>query len=54
MNNVFCNVLNVQIVLLTRYVACDNFTIADIAILASVTQLEAMDYRITAYKSVII
>jgi len=34
-----------------EYVACDNFTIADIAILASVTQLEAMDYRITAYKN---
>lgn len=34
-----------------EYVACDNFTIADIAILASITQLEAMDYKITAYKN---
>lgn len=31
------------------YVAGDTLTIADLSILASVTQLEGMDYRITSY-----
>jgi len=32
-----------------RYVAGDSLTIADFSVLASVTQLEGMEYRITAY-----
>ena len=31
------------------YVAVQHLTIADFSILASVTQLEGMEYRITAY-----
>ena len=31
------------------YVAAPHLTIADFSLLASVTQLEGMDYRITAY-----
>jgi len=33
----------------TSHVAANHLTIADFSILASVTQLEGMDYRITAY-----
>jgi len=33
----------------TRYCAGPHLTIADFSILASVTQLEGMDYKITAY-----
>ena len=34
-----------------RYVASeDDMTIADLSILASVTQLEAMDYKLSSYK----
>ena len=32
------------------YVAGDSLTIADFAILASTTQLEGMDYRLTGYR----
>jgi len=32
-----------------RYTAGENLTIADFSILASVTQLEGMDYKITSY-----
>ena len=34
------------------YVAADHLTIADFSLLASVTQLEGMEYKITAYRSV--
>jgi hypothetical protein len=36
----------------SSYCAGDQLTIADFSILASVTQLEGMDYRITSYPSV--
>lgn len=36
----------------SSYVAGDNLTIADFSILASVTHLEGLDYRIAAYKNV--
>jgi hypothetical protein len=39
----------VQEKLVYRYVAGDTLTIADFSVLASVTQLEGMEYRITAY-----
>ena len=32
------------------YVAGDSLTIADFAILASTTQLEGMDYKLTGYR----
>ena len=32
------------------YVAGDTLTIADFAILASTTQLEGMDYKLTGYR----
>jgi len=35
----------------SRYVAGDNLTIADFSVLASVTHLEGMDYKITSYKN---
>ena len=33
-----------------QYVAGDKLTIADFSILASVTQLESMDYKLSSYK----
>jgi len=33
-----------------EYVAGSALTIADLSILASITQLEAMDYRLTGYR----
>ena len=32
------------------YVAGDDLTVADFSILASITQLEAMDYKLVSYK----
>ena len=34
------------------HVACDHLTIADFSILASTTQLECMDYKISGYRNV--
>jgi glutathione S-transferase len=36
------------------YVAGDDLTVADFSILASITQLEAMDYKLVSYKCVIL
>ena len=44
--------LNYHKILQSSYCAGDQLTIADFSILASVTQLEGMDYRITSYPSV--
>ena len=33
------------------YAACDHLTIADFSLLASVTQLEGMDYKLSGYKN---
>ena len=44
-------IINLKVVQ-SSYIAGDQLTIADLSILASVTQLEGMDYRITSYPSV--
>ena len=52
------NALKTSLDYLDGFLAKDNYiagswlTIADISILASITQLEAMDYRLTGYRSV--
>ena len=33
-----------------KYVASDDLTIADFSVLSSITQLEAMDYKLDSYK----